>query len=72
MGAYGKIDPDSGELEVEGNIYDEAFQTSLNEQGLKIDLSEKSCQPQKGGIDDNMIMSSSGVKQGDFSVRPEV
>lgn len=72
MGAYGTIDNESGELDVEGNIYDNAFQTSLNNQGLKINLSEPSCQPKKGGIDDDIIMSSSGVKQGDFSVKPEV
>ncbi|KAG1758330.1 hypothetical protein EDD22DRAFT_910859 [Suillus occidentalis] len=72
VGAYGTIDSDSGELDVEGNIYDSTFQTSLNNQGLKINLSEPSCQPRKGGIDDDIIMSSSGVKQGDFSVKPEV
>jgi hypothetical protein len=72
VGDYGTIDSESGELDVEGNIYDKAFQTSLNNQDLKINLSEQSCQPQKGGIDDNMIMSSSGVKQGDFSLKPEV
>lgn len=72
VGAYGKIDNESGDLEVEGNIYDSAFQAALNKQGLKINLSEPSCQPQKGGIDDDIIMSSSGVKQRDFSMKPEV
>lgn len=72
VGDYGTIDSESGELDVDGNIYDKTFQTSLNKQGLKINLSEPSCQPQIGAVDDNMIMSSSGVKQGDFSVKPEV
>jgi hypothetical protein len=72
VGDYGKIDNETGELDVEGNIYDKTFQTSLEKQNLKIDLSDPSCQPQKGGFDDNMIMSSSGVKQGDFSAKPEV
>ncbi|KAG2148858.1 hypothetical protein DEU56DRAFT_782530 [Suillus clintonianus] len=72
VGDYGTIDSESGELDVEGNIYEAAFQESLNKQGLKIDLSDESCQPQKGGLDDNIIMSSSGVKQGDFSMKPEV
>ncbi|KAG1782202.1 hypothetical protein EV702DRAFT_1070599 [Suillus placidus] len=72
VGDYGKIDNESGELDVEGNIYDPGFQTLLNKQGLNINLSEPSCQPQTGGVDDDIIMSSSGVKQGDFSVKPEV
>ncbi|KAG1748135.1 hypothetical protein EDB19DRAFT_1684462 [Suillus lakei] len=72
VGDYGMIDNETGELDVEGNIYDEGFQTLLDNQDLNINLSEPSCQPQKGGCDDNMIMSSSGVKQGDFSVKPEV
>ncbi|KAG1745021.1 uncharacterized protein EDB91DRAFT_1050155 [Suillus paluster] len=72
VGDYGRIDSDSGELEVEGNIYDKAFQTSLDQQGLKINLSDSSYQPKKGAVDDNMIMSSSGVKQGEFSMKPEV
>ncbi|KAG1840556.1 hypothetical protein F4604DRAFT_436904 [Suillus subluteus] len=72
VGDYGKIDNKTGKLDVEGNIYEKTFQTLLDKQGLKINLSASSCQPQKGGLDDNMIMSSSGVKQGDFSAKPEV
>ncbi|KAG2064751.1 hypothetical protein BDR04DRAFT_1130653 [Suillus decipiens] len=72
VGDFGKIDNETGELDVEGNIYDPAFQKSLKTQGLTIDLTDSSCQPQKGGVDDNIIMSSSGVKQGDFSAKPEV
>ncbi|KAG2155300.1 uncharacterized protein EDB93DRAFT_1080547 [Suillus bovinus] len=72
VGDYGTIDSETGELDVEGNIYDIGFQTSLKNQGLNVDLSDPSCQPTKGGVDDNIIMSSSGVKQGDFSLKPEV
>ncbi|KAG2346098.1 hypothetical protein BDR05DRAFT_878756 [Suillus weaverae] len=72
VGDYGKIDKETGGLDVEGNIYDPAFQTSLNKQGLNINLSEPSCQPQTGGVDDDIIISSSGVKQGDLLVKPEV
>lgn len=72
MGDYGTIDKESGEFDVEGNIYANAFQTSLNNQGLKIDLSEPSCQPQQGGIDDSMIITSSGVKQIGLSMSSEV
>ncbi|KAG2148862.1 hypothetical protein DEU56DRAFT_782542 [Suillus clintonianus] len=72
VGDYGKIDSESGELDVEGNIYEEAFQESLNKQGLKIDLSDVLCQPKKGGLGDDIILTSSGVKRGDLSMKPEV
>ncbi|KAG1745022.1 uncharacterized protein EDB91DRAFT_1271499 [Suillus paluster] len=69
-GDYGTINNDTGELKVEGNIYDKSFQTSLNQQGLKINLSEY--QPKKGAVDNNMIILSQGVKQEEFSLKPEV
>ncbi|KAG1748137.1 hypothetical protein EDB19DRAFT_1684483 [Suillus lakei] len=72
VGDYGTIDDETGELDVEGNIYDEGFQTLLDNQDLNINLSEPSCQPRKGGRDDNFFISSSGVKRGDFSVKPEM
>ncbi|KAG1745020.1 uncharacterized protein EDB91DRAFT_1271489 [Suillus paluster] len=72
VGHFGTIDRTSGELEVEGNIYDAAFQESLNQQGLKIDLSDPSFQPIKGAIEEDIIMCSTGVKKGDFSLKPEV
>ncbi|KIK41205.1 hypothetical protein CY34DRAFT_806384 [Suillus luteus UH-Slu-Lm8-n1] len=72
VGDYGMIDNTTGELVVQGNIYDDTFQTFLNNQGLKIDLSEPSCQPQQGEIDDSMIITSSGVKQIGLSMSSEV
>jgi hypothetical protein len=72
VGDYGMIDNATGELLVEGNIYDNSFQTFLNNQGFKIDLSEPSCQPQQGEIDDSMIITSSGVKQIGLSMSSEV
>lgn len=72
VGDYGFIDAATGELVVEGNIYNTEFQTSLVKQGLKINLSEQSCQPQESGIDDNMIITSFGVKQTELSVSSEV
>ncbi|KAG0692898.1 hypothetical protein DFH29DRAFT_966828 [Suillus ampliporus] len=65
VGDFGTVNRTSGELEVEGNIYDAAFRESLNQQGLVIDLSDPSFQPIKGAIEEDIIM-------GDFTLKPEV
>ena len=57
MGDYGTIDNKTGELDVEGNIYDAVFQESLNKQDLKINLSDNSCLPIKGAVEDSMTIS---------------
>ncbi|KAG1773627.1 hypothetical protein EV702DRAFT_1048187 [Suillus placidus] len=67
-----KIDRKTGVLQVEGNIHDEAFQESLKQQGLIIDLSHPSCQPIKGAVEEDMVMSSIDVKRGEISVTPYV
>jgi hypothetical protein len=72
VGEYGTIDRKTGVLRVEGNIYDETFQELLKQQGLTIDLSHPSCQPIKGAVEEDMIMSSIGVKSGDISLTPQV
>lgn len=59
-------------LQVEGNTYDEAFQESLKQQGLIIDLSHPPCQPIKGAVEEDMVMSSIDVKKGEISVTPHV
>lgn len=70
VGDYGTIDRKTGVLIVKGNIYDETFQESLTQQGLMINLS--SCQPVKGAVEGDMIMSSIGVKTGEISLTPQV
>ncbi|KAG0704040.1 hypothetical protein DFH29DRAFT_913357 [Suillus ampliporus] len=72
VGDFGTVNRTSGELEVEGNIYDAAFRESLNQQGLVIDLSDPSFQPIKGAIEEDIIMCSIGVRKGDFTLKPEV
>lgn len=72
VGHYGTIDRKTGVLRVDGNIYDETFQESLKQQGLMIDLSHPSCQPIKGAVEEDMIMSSIGVKRGDVSLTPQI
>ncbi|KAG2347052.1 hypothetical protein BDR05DRAFT_945447 [Suillus weaverae] len=69
---FGKIDRKTAVLQVEGNTYDEAFQESLKQQGLIIDLSHPSCQPIKGAVEEDMVMSSIDVKKGEISVTPHV
>lgn len=72
VGHYGTIDRRTGVLQVDGYIYDDTFQESLKQQGLKIDLSHPSCQPIKGAVEEDMIMSSIDVKKGEISVTPHV
>ncbi|KAG0706990.1 hypothetical protein DFH29DRAFT_995570 [Suillus ampliporus] len=72
MGDYGMIDGKTGELQVEGKIYDEAFQELLNKQCLTINLSDSSCKPTKGPVEDDIVISSMRVKNGEFLLKPEV
>ncbi|KAG2148843.1 hypothetical protein DEU56DRAFT_782498 [Suillus clintonianus] len=71
VGDYGTINRECGELEVQGNIYDAAFQESLNQQGLMIDLSDASCQPVRGTVEEDIVMSSTVTKEDDSSLKPE-
>jgi hypothetical protein len=72
VGDYGAIDRKTGVLRVEGNIYDKTFQESLKQQGFMIDLSDSSCRPIMGAVEEDMIMSSIGVKKRDVAATPEV
>lgn len=74
VGHYGAINSETGKLEVEGNVYDACFQQSLRQQGLGINLTDPSYQPIKGAIEDDIIISSVCVKQGESlgSGKPEV
>jgi hypothetical protein len=74
VGHYGAINGETGKLEVEGNVYDACFQQSLRQQGLGINLTDPSYQPIKGAIEDDIIISSVCVKQGESlgSRKPEV
>ncbi|KAG2057966.1 hypothetical protein BDR06DRAFT_877069 [Suillus hirtellus] len=72
VGSFGKIDRQTGVFIADGNIYDEAFQESLKQQGLMIDLSHPSCQPIMGAVEEDMIMSSMDVKKSEISITPKV
>lgn len=62
----------TGVFIADGNIYDEAFQESLKQQGLMIDLSHPSCQPIMGAVEEDMIMSSMDVEKSEISITPNV
>jgi hypothetical protein len=65
------INRQSGNLEVQGSIYDAAFQESLNQQGFTLDLSDTSCQPIRGAVKEDIVMSSTVTQEGDFSIESE-
>lgn len=65
VGDYGTLD-ENGELIVEGNIYDAEFQDYLDENGFKLDL--KSHPPELGGLEQDYIVASTGVRKGEFNV----
>jgi hypothetical protein len=71
VGDYGMINRQSGNLEVQGSIYDAAFQESLNQQGFTLDLSDTSCQPIRGAVKEDIVMSSTVTQEGDFSIESE-
>ncbi|KAG8215952.1 hypothetical protein J3R82DRAFT_7932 [Butyriboletus roseoflavus] len=65
VGAYGTVDKETGELIVEGNIYDPEFQGELDKQGVKFNLADYP--PQEGPIEDDFIIASRGAKRQDLS-----
>lgn len=70
MGAYGEVESETGELRVDGNIYDPEFQHELNRLGLSIRMSDHT--PEEGGVEDDFIVSSKGAKRVDVSAGPDV
>ncbi|KAF8128944.1 hypothetical protein EV363DRAFT_1451425 [Boletus edulis] len=63
VGAYGTVDKETGDLIVEGNVYDAAFQQELDKHGVGIKMSD--FPPQEGPIEDDFVISSRGAKRGD-------
>ncbi|KAF8549236.1 hypothetical protein OG21DRAFT_1470252 [Imleria badia] len=66
VGAYGTVDKETGELRVEGNIYDAAFRDELTKHGIKIDLNEYL--PVEGAIEQDFVVASRGAKHRDLNV----
>ncbi|KIJ67358.1 hypothetical protein HYDPIDRAFT_180293 [Hydnomerulius pinastri MD-312] len=71
VGAYGTLDRGTGELNVEGNIYDPDFQEELDKVTHgRLRLADYP--PELGGVEADFVVKSSGVRERDFKVGPEV
>ena len=70
MGAYGEVESETGELRVDGNIYDHEFQAELNRLGLPLHMADH--QPKEGGIEETFTITSKGVKRVDLSLGPDM
>ena len=68
-GDYGTLN-DNGELDVEGSIYDAEFQKYLDNNG--IDLNLKAHQLELGGLEQDFIVTSTGVKRMEFNIDQHV
>ena len=69
MGAYGEVDRETGELRVDGNIYEPHFQSELNRLGLSLCMADHP--PKESEIEEDIIITSKGAKQVDWSLGPE-
>ena len=61
VGAYGTIDKETGNLLVEGNIYDPEFMRELCKHDVKIHLANFT--PQEGPVESDLIIASHGAKR---------
>ena len=52
-------------MRVEGNVYDPEFQHELEKHDVGIKMSDYP--PQKGPVEDDIIIASKGAKRGDFN-----
>ncbi|KAI9462104.1 hypothetical protein HD554DRAFT_2176076 [Boletus coccyginus] len=69
VGAFGEVESDTGELRVDGNIYDPDFQTELNKLGFTLHMADHP--PKEGGAEEDLVISSKGAKRVDLSLGPE-
>ncbi|KIJ05280.1 hypothetical protein PAXINDRAFT_21444 [Paxillus involutus ATCC 200175] len=66
VGAYGTLSRETGELDVEGNIYDRDFQEELDKIGVRFKIADH--QPVDGEIEKDSFIASSGASKGDISI----
>ena len=69
VGAYGEVESETGELRVDGNIYDPEFQDELNRLGLRLHVADHP--PQEGAVEEDFIIASKGAKRMDLHLGPE-
>ncbi|KAH0835710.1 hypothetical protein J3R83DRAFT_9531 [Lanmaoa asiatica] len=70
VGAYGEVENETGELRVDGNIYDPEFQDELNKLGFTLRMADHP--PQEGGVEEDFIIASKGAKRVDLHLGPNV
>lgn len=70
VGAFGEVESETGELRVDGNVYDPDFQAELNKLGLSLRMADHP--PQEGGDEEDVIISSKGARRVDVGLGPEV
>jgi hypothetical protein len=69
VGSYGTVDKETGNLIVEGNVYDPAFQAELDKHKAGIIMAD--FPPQDGPIEDDFVISSRGAKRGEVDKEVE-
>ncbi|KAH7925720.1 hypothetical protein BV22DRAFT_1064371 [Leucogyrophana mollusca] len=69
VGNYGEINTETGELDVEGNIYDENFKKIFKQYHPDMDLDEH--KPKVDKPDEDFVVSSVGVRRRDLTAGPE-
>lgn len=70
VGAYGRLNTESGELDIEGNIYDPEFQILLDKVDGKLKLAD--FPPQIGAVEGDFIVCTMGVRGNDLKVDGEI
>lgn len=70
VGAYGRLNTETGELDIEGNIYDPEFQVYLDKVDGKLKLADFPAET--GAVEDDFIVCTMGVRQNDLKVDGEI
>jgi len=69
VGAYGEVEYETGELRIDGNIYDSDFQAELDRLGLRLRMADHP--PEESGVEEDFIVASKGAKRVDVHAGPE-
>jgi hypothetical protein len=66
VGAYGRLNAETGELDIEGNIYDPEFQILLDKVDGNLKLADFPAQI--GAVEGDFIVCTMGVRQNDLKI----
>jgi hypothetical protein len=70
VGAYGRLNTETGELDIEGNIYDPEFQVLLDKVDGTLKLADFPAQI--GAPEGDFIVCTMGVRQNDLKIDGEM